>query len=1332
MMMRYILLFCGIIVFSLQSLFSQNLLFDHLSVKDGLSQSNVHAIYQDEFNVMWIATAGGLNRYDGNKIESYKPIIGDSIGLFESNIGNVCGNRKGQIYLQCSSGLIIYDVQTRQFKAIERKGIDCIAYGKERLLVSHNNILKYLDPVQENLVNIHTFDEPLHTTCLFESSDDNVYLGTQFDGLLVMDKNGKCSTLIADQHIQCIYEDNRKRIWVGTAGNGMYCISNQQENISYTHDIYNPKSISSNHVRSICQDDLGFFWIATFEGLNRFNPDTKEFVNFRHSTTDKYSMGASSVWCITKDNQGSLWIGTYFGGVDIINPEFAFSQYYRPTGEMNEISGPIVSNVVEDSIGNLWICTDGAGLNYFDRQKNSFTHFKHDPVNPRSLSSNTLKALFLDEENGVLWIGTHFGGLNKLDLNTHRITRITLNENDGRINQYVRGILKYKEKLLLATHNSIQLYDPQTGLVKPFIGSRNKEINRQIWDMLIDSQDNLWFSTPIAIYRYNLQTNALKKYFPDSISTSLGQSFSHGTLFQDSKQRIWIGGSGQGLKLYVPETDSFTSFHTQNSDIIDNYVLSINETSLGYILIGTNQGVSRFDVEKNLFYNYYNNLFFPFEALNERCLFNTRKGEIGLCSLNGLLLISEQDLNFTPKESRINLTELYVNNRRIKPGDSDILQKSIFYTDTIVLNHTHSTVSFEFASSNCIKALQAQIQYKLEGFDTEWINAVSNNSTYTNLRAGTYVFRTQSCEPLTHSVITGKSLVLIVKPPIYKTGYAYLIYLLILAGLFYLIISRIELAASLKYANEEKKHIEELNQSKLRFFMNVSHEIRTPITLIISQLEILVQNNDISQSVHNKIYNIMRNANKLKHLISELLDFRKHEQGLMMLKASEQNIITYLEEVLVSFKEYAAYRQINTFFIHDEPEVKVWFDTSQLNKVFYNLLSNAFKFTPPKGSVSVIIEKESKWITISVVDTGIGIKKEEMENLFERFYQSAHIEQRIADTGTGIGLVLVKSIVELHKGNISVRNNETQGSTFTVSLPLGDAHLSDEEKREEDVNQQSIKLLAIPDADFISEIRENQQTLSLQEASILIVEDNLDLLETLAEIFNPIYKVYTAIDGKKGLELALEIQPNIILSDVVMPEISGIELCKRIKSNLEICHIPVVLLTASATEERKLEGLQIGADDYITKPFNTKILIMRCNNLVNNRVMLQQKYKLSPTTNTEQLALNQHDKILLDKAIQIVEANFSNPEFDIYTLAQEMCMGRSSLFKKIKGLTGQTPKDFIVNIRLKNGMVLLDEKPELSIADIAVLTGFSDTSYFIKLFKRNFGTTPHQYRKSDS
>lgn len=1325
-----ILLYCLASVLPLV-LCAQSLVFNHVKIPQGLSHSSVNAVYQDEFNQMWIATRDGLNRYDGYKIEIFRPAIDDVNGIFGNNIARVTGDQKGTIYIQCMAGLVTYDLRKQKFQVIQRDSVRFISYGKDKLWIANHNQINYLAPGEQTIRNFTKLDSSFNITCITEDSFSNLYAGTLSHGLQMIDGNGHSTDLIKDISVMCITVDKQQRIWVGTLNSGLYCIDAKGAVTHFVHDERDETTIPNNFVRTICQDDLGFFWVGTYGGLARLDPETRKFKNFKYANFDSYSIGSSSVWSITKDVHGLLWIGTFFGGIDIINPEFSFNSYYRPSIDNKGLNSSIVSNISEDEKGNLWIGTDDAGLNYFDRSKGTFTHYTHNPLDQRSISANAVKTTLLDKENNCLWIGLHLGGLNKLDLTSRKVTRINLHTGQSVIDNYVRSIIKIGDSLLLGTHFSVYVYNIKTGLTTRLLDPAYTETNWQIWDMRLIGSNTLWFATSGDVFRYNLKTKVLKKYIYHNRKAGIDENITLATFYEDKKGRMWIGSANKGVGRYNSARDSLEFFNTANSNIIDDYILGINESPMGYLLLATNKGLSLYDADKHTFYNYYND-FFPFESLNERSVFRSGSGEIILCSMSGLLILTERDLMLKPKDYVINLTALYVNNKLIKPDEEPgIVKKSILYADKIELNSGHSVLSFEFSTSNYIKALQPEIQYILEGFDDEWVSMHNDNNliTYTNLNPGKYVLKIKGVNKLTQQNTPVKALQILIHPPLYKRWYAYLLYALLVAGLLLLIFYQIKLKASLKYAHIQKKHIEELNQYKLRFFTNVSHEIRTPVTLIITQLDMLLQRTDLPQSIRKRLANIVRNTNNLKILINELLDFRKQEQGHLQLTVSENDLIKYLEDIFYSFKDQANYKHIHVSFLHSEDELKMWFDTNQLYKVFFNLLSNALKFTPPNGTVSMQVEKKGGWVTISVADTGIGIKKEEIEKLFDSFYQGNNVQHTQVDPGTGIGLALVKSIVDAHGGTITVHSNENKGSVFAVSLPLDDTHFTGVKVAEKTDVMDYKQHLAIPDEAFLEELH-SQQPVGFPTSSftILIVEDNKELLGLLDNIFKLLYTVVLADNGTTALKMALDIKPDIILSDIMLPGLSGIELCKRVKSNLDICHIPVVLLTARTAAESNVEGLMAGADDYITKPFNTRILLSRCNNLINNRIILQKKFRTTPELDTTQLAASEQDQALLDKAIALIEENISNPDFNITVFASKMFMGRSSLFTKLKALTGQTPKDFVTTVRLKRSLVMLKANPDLSIADIASMVGFNDTSYFIKMFRQHFGLTPKQYR----
>ena len=578
-----------------------------------------------------------------------------------------------------------------------------------------------------------------------------------------------------------------------------------------------------------------------------------------------------------------------------------------------------------------------------------------------------------------------------------------------------------------------------------------------------------------------------------------------------------------------------------------------------------------------------------------------------------------------------------------------------------------------------------------------------------------------------------------VSAPFYATIWAYLFYVLCLTALMVAFVRfktrQAALRSSLEFERKEKERIEELNQVKLRFFTNISHEFRTPLTLILGQIEVLMQM-DLGTTVYNRIQRIYKNAWHMRNLISELLDFRKQEQGYLKLRVEEQNLVTFTRQIYMCFYEYAQKKEITYRFDSVEETISVWFDPIQLQKVIFNLLSNAFKYTSNKGNITVEVRKVASQAVVSVCDTGIGIPVEHISKIFDRFYQTDNASSSSSFTlGTGIGLALAKGIMNMHHGKIEVETTVGEGTKFILSLPLGNRHFSDEEMAVTEGRES----LIIPEASVSSygqlmaeEIKEPESQKNMDEEdkpTILLVDDNTELLSMLEDIFLPMYNVYTACNGREGLEMAQQIQPDLIVSDVIMPEMSGKDLCYKIKTNVELSHISVVLLTAQTSVEYVVEGLMFGADDYITKPFNIKVLVARCNNLIKNKKRLIAHYAGKVITESPVAeAINEKDKELLTKCVNIVRENFENPDFDVTALASELCMGRSKLYMQFKQMTGLTPNEFILKVKLDEAMSLLTEHPELNITEISVRLGFSSPRYFSKSFKAFFGIAPQGVR----
>ena len=791
---------------------------------------------------------------------------------------------------------------------------------------------------------------------------------------------------------------------------------------------------------------------------------------------------------------------------------------------------------------------------------------------------------------------------------------------------------------------------------------------------------------------------------------------------EDRHRNLWFSTISSGIDVYYRETGKFENFNSKKNGLGSDCIYAVTESLNGKLLLTTNQGFTLFDYYTKLFYNYDNENGFPFTTLNENSLYQCKDGEIFLGGIKGMVSFYEKSLNIPPKPYDIFPVGLWVNGEEVGINDKTGILKSSFYdTSAITLKSDHSVLNLEFAVSNYIAANQHEFVYRLEGFSNGWTKIYKQRTiTYTNLSPGDYTLIVKPAG-INNVYQPEYRLNITVLPPFYKTIWAYLIYVVITISLLYYIVrtyhGRIKLQESLKYEKQHIRDVEELNQSKLRFFTNISHEFRTPLTVIVGQIEMLLQVQSFPPAIYNKLLNVYKNGLQLRGLISELLDFRKQEQGHMKIKVSRHNLVDFLYENYLLYIEYASTRHIKFYFNKDQDQLEVWYDSRQMQKVINNLLSNAFKYTPEKGSISINISKRGEEAIIEVQDSGKGIKPEEAGKIFERFYQTSNDPENTQ--GTGIGLALSKGIVELHKGRIEVSSNQTSGTTFTIALKLGNAHFTAEQIE-----------TVIVESKFMVEQQVLDDTVKerIKGAKVLIVEDNDSLREMLAGLFEPYYEIITAADGEEGLKEARDRMPDLIISDVVMPKMTGIELCKQIKQDFETCHIPVVLLTARTAIEHTIEGLRIGADDYITKPFNVNLLISRCNNLVNSRIVLQEKFSKQPQTRVQMLATNPMDKDLLDRTVAIIEKNMDNAEFSLNDVIRELCISRTNFFSKMKAITGQTPNDFILTIRLKKAAYLLKNELFLSIAEVADRTGFSSPRYFSRCFKEVYGISPLFYR----
>lgn len=1322
---------------------SQNITFNHLTTDDGLSQFSVNSLYIDEQGIVWIGTREGLNRYNGNDIKSFKLKKNDPYSLFSNTVLRITGNRNGKVFLLCTGGVAEFDLTTQRFKTLLEDNVDAIYYNEKLYIGKKNEVFVYNEDTDNFDLFYKLAGKDINLTCIHVDGQKNLWMGTDAHGVFCLAPDRKEPTHpIREGNITRIYEDSTHKLWIGSWQEGMYRIQTDGTIDNFQHESGNPNSLCSNFVRTFCEDNAGNIWIGTFHGLNCYETKTGTFHLYTTEIGKADGLTHSSIWSIVKDKQGTLWLGTYFGGVNYFNPEYEiYTRYKISTKEGKGLSSPIIGNMVEDKEGNLWICTEGGGVNVYNRQKKTFKWYQHDK-GKNSLSHNNVKVAYYDAKNDIMWFGTHLGGLNKLDLKTNRFTHYRMKAGDPTTlpSDIIRDIKPHNDKLVIATQNGVCLFNPKDGkCIQLFKGSKaGKEID-MVASICFDKKETLWIAaTGEGVYAYRFDTGELKHYAADAHNPNSISNNNVNNIMQDSKGNLWFSTSGSGLDRYREDTDDFENFDVAEDGLASDCIYAVCESSAhdGELLLITNQGFSQFDYPERKFHNYSTENGFPLTAVNENALYVTHDGEVFLGGVQGMISFWEKKLRFTNKAYNIILSRLLVNGKEVLPGDeTGILKHSICHTPEISLEAKQSMFSVEFATSNFILANKDEILYRLEGFSNEWNHTYRKQTliTYTNLNPGKYTLVIKSRRDNVNEI----RLVINILPHWYETWWAYLIYLTItLVLLFYLIQNynaRIKLRESLKYEQKHIEDIEALNQSKLRFFTNISHEFRTPLTLIVGQVETLLQMQTFTPSVYNKVLAIYKNSIQLRELITELLDFRKQEQGHMKIKVSKHNLVEFLYENYLLFLEYASSKQINFNFNKQKTDIEVWYDQKQMQKVVNNLLSNALKHTQAEDTISIHVYQEENQAIIEIKDTGAGIPAAEIDKIFNRFYQTEQLNSLNTQAGTGIGLALTKGIIELHHGSIRVESEVGKGSRFIITLLLGNEHF-DKEQIATDDDKSSIQETqpVTPISPIMPEEKwEETQKQQMEDAKILIVEDNESIKQMLVDIFKTFYQISTASDGVEALEMIKKDMPSIVLSDVVMPRMSGTELCKQLKSDFNTCHIPVVLLTARTAIEHNIEGLKIGADDYITKPFNTALLVSRCNNLVNSRRLLQEKFSKQPQAFAQILATNPMDKEMLDRAMDIIEKHLDDSDFNVNIFAREMGMARTNLFTKLKAITGQTPNDFILSIRLKKGAVMLKNNPELNITEISDRIGFSSSRYFSKCFKEMYHVSPLAYRKGE-
>lgn len=1344
--MKKLLIFLSL---SLIPLLAHSIFFKHIDTNEGLSQLSVMSIYQDRLGRMWFGTNEGVSIYNGERMLSFKPVINPDhdprlSGRLRDNLTfPIVEDRNRNVYLKVSYSLVKYDMNTQVFEPLVHERVTSLSSIDGEIWFSHSDtIFRWNDEKADKEIILKT-KIPYTINKIFKSTDQAVWIGTSHGLYRKTNASATPLPVIPEKDISDIYESSNGDLWIACRMEGMYRISRNGDITEYLYDPHNSNTIANNQVRTFLEDKDSNIWIGTFTGLQKYEPSTNRFTLYTRNNKLPGNLSHPSVFSLFMDHQGTIWVGTYYGGVNYFNPESDIFSYYTDDPQSDEcLSYSFVGNMVEDKNGDVWVCTEGGGLNKLDRKTRKLTHYVSGNSS-NSISHNNLKSIVYHRKSHCLYIGTHTGGLTRFDINKSRFTNyihIWPNSSD-KPSEIIHDIEIYGDSLYIMARNGLFGMDIRTQSIGRVFSDKNLYLYGTLCKK--DNKNNLWIASTNSLLRVNLSNPKEHQYFnygENGLGNFIVRSF-----METSDGKIFFTTQGSGIYCYNDENQTFERYTVENGLLTSNYCYSMAQTPQGNLMISSDQGLSFFHPDKGVFEHINlgkNGLIIS--AINAGCgLLACNNGEIFVGGTDGLTTFFESDIPKINRPYNIYFSDLHIANELISPNDeSNVLTRAFPFTRGIKLKHKQNNLIVTFATNNYINMLNSMAyEYKLEGFDTEWIPTTKTSVYYTNLNPGNYILKVREQDILKSMTPQEIEMRIDILAPIYATPWAYTLYFLIALSIVSVFVhfryTKMKLKTSLEMEKKEKEQIEELNQAKLRFFTNISHEFRTPLTLIISQIELLLQNSRLSPSIYNKILKVYKHTYQMRNLISELLDFRKFEQHHVTLHVTDNDMVTFMKEAYLNFYEYAAARQITYEFQTKSESLSCWFDTVQMQKVVYNLLTNAFKYTRPQGVIEVIVGEENDFITVQIVDNGIGIEDKDINKIFDRFYQVGTHAEIQQSTGTGIGLALTKSIVESHHGTISVQSRPGYGSIFTVKLLRGNNHFTDDPKAIilQEHKTDTVKPDTLPDPLFMDNMIEAPVVPLTGESkedhySILIVEDNEELLQTLYALFAPLYRVILARNGEEGLQKTLEEKPDLVLSDVMMPRMTGTEMCLKIKSNIDISHIPVVLLTALTSNEQNMEGLQRGADDYIGKPFNAKLLLVRCNNLIRNRRLMQSKYHNQADFDGKLLATNQLDLNFMEKVESVIKDHMDNPDFDVNKLAKEMALGRSTLFSKFKGLTGMTPNEFILNYKLKYASALLRNHPDMQIADISDQLGFSSPRYFSRCFKAQFSVSPAEYRKT--
>ena len=1335
--------------------------FTSISSRDGLSSNTVNAVLKDSYGLVWFGTEDGLTKFDGLNYTIYRHDDKDTNSLRSNEIICLYEDSKRRLWVGTSGSLHLYDRKRNNFyrynsnsevdglSSANVKGIHSDYLGN--IWVATLGGLNVLDPATGRVKKFNNIsgipNEAPHQPVLtvFEDSKKRMWIGDKH-GLFQYNRrsgrfipflpNEKDPQSLAGNTVRAIVEDKKGNIWVGTNGGLSRLLPDGKHFANIKEQSPAEARLSSNTIYSLALAGSEDLWIGTEDGLNILNLQSGSVEHYMPDGRNNYSLSGKSIRCIFIDNQGISWLGSYIAGVNKYDRNLTFfglkkSNPYDKFG----LSSRFVTSFARGEGNNIFVGTDGGGLSIYNTKSGLFSRYPLMSMRGKRASDVSVLALSRTK-NGSLWVGTFQDGLFKVDPLKHTAKQFLKGSGDLGVNN--NDIFCIDEdrsgNVWIGTNGGgVNVYDPETGKFKFFLheyGSSDKSmlpVNGYIRDFEEDNMGNMWIASHgggIAIYNPKTQKFEVLSRIKGNLASDLIQ-----TLFKDRQGNMWAG-TGDGL-LKINVITKKVEVFGEAQGLVNGIVHKILQDSSGRIWFSTNRGVSLLDPKRKSIVNYNSFNGLQGGSFEQNAGIIDKDGMIYFGGTEGFNYIQPKDgIRINKNPAPVMFTSLKTDAREITSADSNVLNADISVANDVKFNYKQN-FSISFVGLNYTSTRQNHYYYRLKGFDKNWIYAGTKTTAYyTNLSPGEYLFEVKSINNDGVATQEIKSLTITIEPPFWMTIYAYLFYIAAIGSVLLYIryrgIQDLRRTFKQEEAKREAERLHELDRLKIKFLTNLSHDFRTPIALIMAPVEKLLAQK-LEDGTQTQVFVIKRNARRLLNMVNQLFDLRRIEEGETKLNPVKADIIAFQKEVAESFHDLSEKKKISFVFKSSIESLYTSFDTDKLERVLFNLLSNAFKFTLEGGKVILsthlnqALDNAQPQLVIEVTDTGIGIEKEQHVNIFNRFYQNK-ISENIFNQGSGIGLSIVKEFVELHGGTIELQSEPGKGSTFGIYLPV---------KQLVAEQQTEYQTLEIPTVE--AEVKTNVPQPDLNDDNlhetrpvVLIVEDNEEFRFYLKDNLATRYKVVEAADGKEGWQRALANHPELIISDIMMPNMDGIQLCQKLKADKRTSHIPIILLTASTREEEQINGLATGANDYLTKPFSFEILDIKIKNLlVFNRTLkttYTKQLKIEPT----EIQVESVKEKFLKTVVNYVEDNLHNTQLSVEDLSRHMSMSRGSLYNKLLEVTGLSPVEFIRSIKLEKAAHLL-ENSDMNIAQIAYAAGFATPNYFAKSFKVKYQMLPSEY-----